>query len=260
MKWLRNIFQSEYKSEQVPLHRAYGVWRKQHPVVDRAVFYLLRIVVLFVLGVLGVAAFSAIFSLLLYADLLVATVFMLTVISIIAIIFTKAPRKRHKLMRKIKKLCKAERYRIKMCRPFLNSFRWSSAEPDFILETGRYVYYGHFLTVAKYNSTLTFKNAESIERVSYPLDNKFTVIFEFKPIRKELKTDFKPLPESDTKRYIRAVIVNPVCKEMYECDRDGELLATGNGMEKFGYTVYTGSGFIESVKRNETLKKQNMTY
>ena len=260
MKRLRDIFQSEYKNEQVPLHRAYGVWRKQHPIFDRIVFLFMRIVVLFVLGVLGLAAFSAIFSLLLYADLLIATVFLLVVFSIVAIIITKTPRKRHKLMRKIKKLCKNERYRLKSCRPFFNSFRWSSTEPDFILETGQYVYYGHFLTVNKYNSILTFKSAESIEKVSYPLDNKFTVIFEFKPIRKELKTNFKPLPESDRKKYVRSVIVNPVCKEMYECDRDGELLATGNGMEKFGYTVYTGSGFIESVKRNEALKKQNIIH
>ena len=38
---------------------------------------------------------------------------------------------------------------------------------------------------------------------------------------------------------------------MLETDRDGSLLATGNGMEKFGYSVFTGTGFTEAVKRNE---------
>ena len=247
--------QSEYDNEQVPLHRAYGRWRREHPVLDRVVFYSIRAVVIFVLIVLGVAVFSTVYSLLMYADALVATVFLVAVFSVLAVIFTKIPRKRYKLIRKIKKLCKTEKYRIKFCRKTLRSFSWSDAEPDFILETGRYVYYAHFLTVNKYNSTLTFKTPEAIEKVSYPLDNKFTIIFEFKPKRKMLRTNFKPLPETDRKKYVRAIIVNPVCREMYESDRDGELLATGNGMEKFGYTVYTGSGFVESVRRNESMQK-----
>ena len=208
------------------------------------------------LTVLGVAAFASVFSLLMYADRLVATVFLIIVLSVLLFVFTRTLRKRHKLMRKIKKLCKEERYRIKPCRKLFRSFKWSNKEPDLILETGYYAYYVHFLTIGKYNSTLTFRNADYIEKVSYPLENKFTIIFEFKPKKTQLPTSFSPLPEGTSKKYIRAVVVNPVCREMYECDRDGELLATGNGMEKFGYTVYTGSGFIESIRRNEAIRKE----
>lgn len=259
MKKLKEIFKPEYDSERTPLYRAYGVWRKKHPIYDRIFFYSIRAVVIFVLAVLGVALFATFFSLLLYADILVATVFLLIVIAVLTFILTRTLRKRLKLLRKIKKLCKTEKYRIRQGRKFIHSFKWSDSEPDFILETGRCIYYVHFLTVGKYNSTLTFRSADAIEKVSYPLNNKFTIIFEFRPKKLELPTSFSPLPQDDRKRHIRAILVNPVCKEMYESDKEGGLLATGNGMEKFGYTVFTGSGFAEAIRRNEETQ-QNIRY
>ncbi len=227
------------------------MWRKRHPFLGRLIFYGIRAVVIFVLAVLGVAVFATVFSMLLYADLLVACAFLLLVLSVAAFILTKTPRKRLKFLRNLKKLCKKERYRLKRVRKFTRSFKWDPSAPDFILETGRHTYYCHFLTVNKYNSTLTFRSPEFIEKVSYPLDNKFTIIFEFKPKKKELRTNFKPLPENSSKKYVRAIILNPVCREMLETDKDGGLIATGNGMEKFGYSVFTGTGFTEAVKRNE---------
>ena len=252
-RFFGKIFKSigaEYNSEKIPSYRAYGVWRKNHPVLDRIVFYALRAVVIFVLAVLGLAFFASVYSLLLYSGVLVATVFLLLVVGVVSFIFTKVPRKRYKFYRRLKKLCKSEKYRLKICRKPWRSFTWRSAEPDFILSAGMREYYVHFLTVSKYNSTLTVMNANEIERISYPLDNKFTIIFEFKPHKKTYITDFKPLSEVNGKRCVRAIIVNPVCKEMYEKDTDGTLSATGSGLEKFGYTLYTATGFIESVKRN----------
>lgn len=259
MRKPKDIFRSEYDSERPPLYRAYGVWRKKHPVYDKIFFYGIRAVVLFVLAVIGLALFATFLSLLLYADILVATVFILIVAIVLTVVFTRTLRKRLRLLRRIKKLCTEKKYRLRQNRKFLHSFKWDDKEPDFILETGRYVYYVHLLTVAKYNSTLTFRSPDFIEKVSYPLNNKFTLIFEFSPKRVELPTHFKPLPTDDRKRHIRTVLVNPVCREMYETDREGGVLATGNGMEKFGYTVFTGSGFAEAIRRNEE-KQGNIRY
>ena len=259
MKKLRDIFRLEYDSESPPLYRAYGIWRKRHPAFDKIFFYGIRAVVLFVLAVIGLALFATFFSLLLYADILIATVFILIVAAVLTAIFTRTPRKRLKLFRNIKKLCRTEGYRLRRNRKFIHSFKWDDTEPDLILETGRCVYYVHLLTVGKYNSTLTFRSPDFIEKVSYPLNNKFTIIFEFKPKRVEIPTHFKPLPTDDRKRHIRTILVNPVCREMYETDREGGVLATGNGMEKFGYTVFTGSGFAEAIRRNEEIQK-NIRY
>ena len=241
---------SEYEKDEKPLYRAYGVWKRAHPVLGRIGFYALRTLIILELSILGLAFFAGIFSLIVYGSKLVATVFLLFVFGIVAFILTKALRKRLAFYRRLRKLCKKEKFRLKMIRKPWKSFFWSSAEPDFILSAGMCDYYVHFLTVAKYNSTLSILSPEEIERISYPIDNKFTVIFEFKPTKKTYRTDFKPMVQMGGKRCVRAIIVNPVCKEMYEKDRDGTLVATGNGLERFGYTLYTGSGFIESVKRD----------
>ena len=233
----------------MPLYRVYGVWRRSHPVLDRILFYTLRVVVIYVLAVLGLAFFAAIFSLLMYGSKLVAFLFLLLVFSVVAFIFTKVLRKRLSFYRRLKRLCKKEKFRLKIGRGFLKSFVWNTSEPDFILSAGMCDYYVHFLTVGKYNSTLTVRNAEEIERISYPLNNKFTIIFEFKPHSKTFATDFKPMVEVNGKRCVRAIIVNPVCREMYERDKDGSTVATGSGFARFGYTLYTASGFIEAVKR-----------
>lgn len=251
MRGFREILGSEYKNEKVPLYRSYGVWRKTHPVLDKILFYALRSVVIFVLAVLGIAFFTTAWSLLFYADILIATVFLLGVILIFALIFTRTIRKRLKLIRKIKRLCKKEGYALRWERGFFSSLRWHDSSPDFILETDKYVYHVHFLTINKYTSSLTFKSSERIEKVVYPLNNKFTLIFEFKPRRSTLKTAFTPLPSEGKKQNIRVLLVNPVCRDMFEASADGGVITTGNGMQRFGYTVFSGSGFIEAVKRNE---------
>ena len=259
MRRFNDIFSSEHKNEKVPLYRSYGVWRKSHPVLDKIIFYTLRSVVLFVLSVLGLALFATLWSLLLYADTLIATLLLLGVLLILCFVFTRSIRKRLKLLRKLKKFCKTEGYSLKFYRSFLRSFKWDTKKHDFVLETDKYIYYVNFLTINKYTSTLTFSSPEYIEKVAYPLNNKFTLIFEFRPKRSKIITDFDPLPPSDTKIPVRAILVNPVCREMFEASKNGGVDVTGNGMEKYGYTVFTGSGFTGSVKRNEEQTKGKST-
>ena len=257
MRGLSYFFSSEYKNENIPLYRSYGVWRKTHPVLDKILFYALRSLVIFVLAVLGTAFFATTVTLLLYADILVATVFVLIVFSIIFFVLTRSMRKRIKLLRKLRRLCKKEGYRLIKGRSFFRSFRWNTKEHDFILKTDKYEYYVHFLTIGKYTSTLTFKDPEHIEKVVYPLNNNFSLIFEFRPKRSTLNTDFPPLPTDMSTYHIRIILINPVCREMFEKTPDGCIVATGNGMSRFGYTVFSGSSFIEAVKRNETQNTNN---
>ena len=116
--------ESEYEKDGKPLYRAYGVWRRKHPVLDRIVFYALRTLIIFELSVLGLGFFAAIFSLIVYGSTLVATVFLLLVFGIVAFILTKAPRKRLVFYRRLKKACKKEKFRLKMNRKPWKSFLW----------------------------------------------------------------------------------------------------------------------------------------
>ena len=165
-------------------------------------------------------------------------------------------RKRLKLSRDIKKLCKKNKYKLVQNRKFFNSFKWNTKEHDFVLYTGKYVYYVHYLTLRKYNANLVFESKGEISYTMLPLKNIFSLIFNLKPVKKTYHVEFPPLPDMDSKKVVRVVLVNPVCSDMYEKDKDGGLVSTGNGMEKYGYTVYTGSGFIDSIERNERNTKE----
>ena len=247
---------SDKYGDEVPLYRSYGVKRRVHPIIERLNMTFMRGVLFFVLGTLGFALFAAVTTLLLYADLLIALVFVTVVLTIVAVIGTRTLRKRLKLCSDVKKLCKRNRYRLTQNRKLLRSFKWNTKEHDLVIQTGKYVYYVHYMTLRKYNATLVFENKNQISYTMLPLKNVFSLIFNLKPIKKTFEVDFPPLPDTDNKKAVRVILVNPVCGEMYEKDKDGGLMSTGNGMEKFGYTVYTGSGFVEAIERNERNTKE----
>ena len=83
------------------------------------------------------------------------------------------------------------------------------------------------------------------------MPNIFTVIFGFKPKSKKYSLSFPTPYTIGTHKNINAIVVNPVCRELFYKNRDGVTEPTGSGVECFGYTVYTGSGFLESIVRNE---------
>ena len=57
-----------------------------------------------------------------------------------------------------------------------------------------------------------------------------------------------PLPLS-TLPVERALILNPVPNMIFKKDSDGVVCAAGSGEKMPDYTIYTGSGFIETVLR-----------
>lgn len=197
----------------------------------------------------------AVFSVLFFIEPLVATVFAIVALSVVSVLATKKVRKRIKTERQIKKLCKREGYGFERNRSFLKSFSWNTHDHDFSITTESFRYYVHYLSPRSYRSSLTFEDKDSILYTEEPLKNIFTTVISIKPYKKTYKTDFPPLSDEGKKGCVRVILVSPVCGEMYEHDRDGGLAPTGSGMTKFGYTVMTGSGFVEAVKRTEEKTK-----
>ena len=133
---------------------------------------------------------------------------------------------------------------------FFQSLVWSADRQDFRLETERAIYYARYLTVRKYRSSLYLENANLLRLLKRPINNKFTVIFDRKPKSKYYPINFQIPSEPTDKQVIKALIVNPVCEEMYYKRKEGGYEVTGNRGEHFGFTVFTGSGFIDTVKRD----------
>jgi hypothetical protein len=47
----------------------------------------------------------------------------------------------------------------------------------------------------------------------------------------------------------RALIVNPVPHTIRKVEKDGAIYETGTGERMWGYTVFSGSGFLETLDR-----------
>ena len=256
--WINQAKNSQ--SEQngsVELYRSYGVKRRLRPWQEKVVLNFGRIVLIWMLSVLLLAAGLALVAFFVsFPELWIKVLIGVAVALFLGIRMTRTLRKRRKFCGRLKRLCKKRRYRLTPIRKFLSSLFWAGNREDLVLETGECVYYIRFLTVRKYRSTLYFEKPDSLKLVTRPLNNKFTLIFDVQPRVKYYPLDFTVEERVRSlwkdKKQIKALIINPVCAEMLYKKRDGGYESTGNGGEHYGYTVFTGSGFLEFVQRNET--------
>ena len=184
---------------------------------------------------LAVGLSVLVFSVLLYINVLIGAIFALIVAVIAVMLITRTVRKRISVESRIKRTCKKQGYRFTRKRGLMSSFKWNTRDADFTVVAGGYTYYVHYLTVKNYRSALIFENKSAITNLIKPIKNIFNTALNVQEYTESYPTDFPPLPEeSYGKRAVRVILVNPVCSEMYERDRDGGLVSTGNGMEKFG--------------------------
>jgi hypothetical protein len=243
-------------ASDVPLYRSYGVKKKLRPWRDKLENVVSRVVLIWITCVLALATVFCVVGFCLYFPELWIKVALGVILGILLLIrLTRIPRKRRKFYGKLKKLCKKNKFRLRRERNFLQSFFWTGNREDFILETGSAIYYTRFLTVRKYRSTVFFEKPDEIRVLSKPLRNKFTVIFDIAPRAKHYPLDFN-LGENvgsmwGNKRIVKALLVNPVSEEMRYKDKMGGYETTGSGGVHFGYTVFTASGFLESIQRSE---------
>ena len=231
--------------------RAYGVTKKE--------FVIFEWIKLTVYRLIGAAFVCAMFSIVIIGTLaflicgnaLVSFVVMLGFSLLFLLFFTKPLRKRARFIRKMKRLCRKKNYKLKLEQGFFDALVWSPDRIDFSLNTGRYTYLVHYLTVRKYRSAVTFCDKHSFYRTKFPPPNVFTIIFGFKPKTKYFKVSFPEPYTIGTHKTVNAIIVNPVCRDLYIKNKDGVTEPTGSGASGFGYTVFTGSGFLETIVRNE---------
>ena len=211
---------------------------------------------IFVVAIMGFEIAVAVFGwymFLVYGNLLITTL-ILTVITVLSFhIITKTIRKRIKFLFSLGRVCRKSGFVYKAERGFFKSFFWSPDKLDFTLKTRTHIYYVHYLTVRKYRCILTFLDKNAFELQTRPLKNRFTLIFDFKPKTKRYTVSFPVYSSQGAMKKVNAILVNPTCCEFNTRNKNGSLEPTGNGGECYGYTLFTGSGFIRSVIRNEGL-------
>lgn len=235
----------------VPMYRAYGVTKREYRVWEIIKQILMKGTTLLFLLALIAYPIIGVTTFIIFGNALVSFLLSTTILVLMLLKLTRTIRKRAKFHCKLKRFCKKNKYRIKFEQNFFESLVWSPVLIDFTLTTGTHNYIVHYFTAHKYNSSLSFLEKGKMVFKKYPPNNKFTVIFDFKAKSKEYEISFPKEYELDRKINVNALVVNPVCKEFFEREQGGGIVPTGNGACVFGIQVFTGSGFIETVKRND---------
>lgn len=239
-------------------YRCYGVTRRKHRIVESAGFLILSAIALWIFGICVLAILNFLMGVLRYGSLLARVFVIGTGAVLILLAETKPLRKRLRFLRRLRRQCKREGLTVKKNKPARLAFLWTGEQPDLLVESETECYALHILTVKKYRSALFLEKKNLMKLVSYPMNNIFTAIFGFRP-----KVRYYPLfPVEGEERaengrpLRRIVLLNPTCREMFEKNSDGVTVPTGSCARFCGYTVYTGSGFLNELTRIENKAKE----
>ena len=243
--------QERVETEDVPLYRSYGVTKKVNPAARKIGNFFAKVwTVLFLFVELGIIIFIT-FMCAFYTDTLIATVFFIILFSIFFFNATKLIRRRAKFIRRLKKACKQNGYELEFKRGFFKSLSWAKGEAlDLTVKAGRWTYYVKFATSKRFLAGFTFVSKNQMKYTKIARHNRFTLILDFKDKIYTMPIAFpKDIDEND-KYSVKAILINPAVMNVEKKGSDGVVVPTGSGEKLFGYTIYTGSGFIETLKRN----------
>ena len=237
--------------DEVPLHRSYGVRRKVYPWVERFKLYVTRALLIFIfMFPLSCAGFVFLMFMLFVPGVLVRVLIASFLVLLLVIWLTRTLRKRLIFLCKLRLFCKKHGASLRTEQSFLRSLRWSPDRDNFVLKTKDCIYYVRYLTVWRYRTTLFLEKEDELRLVKAPLNNIVSFVFDLRPKVKRYVLNFdlsSPIYDVPMRNVL---LVNPVCEEM-KCrlEKDGYEV-TGSGGEHFGFTVYTGSGFLNALKRD----------
>jgi len=198
-------------------------------------------------------------------------------------------RKRWQLVRRLKKKCKALGARLIPVRGFFKGLRRHDDGLDYLLDTGTVLWQIRFYAVKRYRSTLVVDGdclyvkahkltfmTKVVRKSGYSAlpnsnatqqEKKLNAIGTVSPIvcdrtatealRAALQRDKKrarsrmwEMPNEKNRKIKSALILNPTACEAYK-RVDGSNIPIGTGEPMGTYTLFTGSGFINALDRED---------
>ncbi len=256
MAWNGNWFHAqnmasssdENDSEEVSLHRSYGKTKRVYPLWERIkLTFFQGLTIWLVLPWIFVSVTLYVAFMCFYPEIWVKIFANILLWGFLLFRLTRTLRKRRKFTKKFKKVCKKKGFRIRYEQNFFQSLIWSPDKQDFVVETRDTSYYVRYLTINKYRSTLFLESANLLRLVKDP-PRGLLRIFSTKAKTKKYPFDFQ-IPERYGRKTKKVLIVNPVCAEMKTKSPNGGYETTGDGGTQFGFTVHTGSGFLNELER-----------
>ena len=248
------VERSEYRP--VSLYRSYGKKRIENENVEKANVVLIRALACLILSLLAITFATGAIAVLLYAPLLIRTVIWVAIAYYLARYLTKIPRKRLDMLIKLRAVCQAHGWRLTREKGFFDPLKWCSKGVVLTIETPHTIYYVNTIGVQTYGMTLVLAPDGVVQLKKKPRKNIFTIIFDIKGRKKAGCVDFSGINERFDKRQECILLVNPVCQEIKYRISEHSYSVTGNGGKHFGYTLFTATGFLNYLERNEQEAKR----
>ncbi|MBQ9112776.1 MAG: hypothetical protein IJY08_04265 [Clostridia bacterium] len=246
-----NSTPSSHDEEPVSLPRSYGV-RKRVTWVTR-----LNDIIASVLAVILIAFFALIFAAgCIWLNLMLGAMGVVLAGTCIVLLIYFIPcrklRKRLKFIFRLKRRCKKLGYKLEFKRGLFHGLRFNTEGLDFTVDTRKKQWRVRFMTPRKYLSHIIFIDKNTIDiRTNITRSRlKFVLGLNSEKIRRTEYSFNDPLP-TGYKKVSRALILNPVPHDAFKKDSDGAVIPIGTGEYLYGYTMFSGSGFLETLMRED---------
>ena len=121
---------------------------------------------------------------------------------------------------------------------------------DFTVDSLKKRWCVRFFTPKKYLSHITFVDKSTVEIKTNIIKSRLKLSFGLN----EPKTNLIQYSYGDdvsvgNKKVAKALIINPVPHDVFKRDKDGATIPIGTGEYLYGYTMFSGSGFLEALQR-----------
>lgn len=246
----KRIERIKIESEDIPLYRSYGVTKKVNPTFRfiRDLIFKILIAALFAVELFLMSI--GVYMMAKYTGVLIATVLAVVAVAIFVFQVTKLPRRRLSFLRKLKKACKENGYELEQRRGFFTSLKWASGNKiDFKLKANGWTYYVKYATSKRFLASFTFLSKSEMKYTKIARQSRIATVFDFKDRSITVPIVFPDEIDEEDKRSVKAILINPAVMDVDRKGSDGSTVPTGSGEKLFGYTIFTATGFLETLKR-----------
>jgi len=245
-----NKIAKESDINPIPLHRSYGK-KKKEGFFARFNNVLASAIALVMITMLAIIFCMGIFMLLIMMGHIGILLFFIGVAVFVWLVLLRVPRKRLKFVARLKRSCKKWGFTFHKERGFFKGLKWNKQGYDFTVDTGKRLWHVRYYTSVKYLTHVIFIDKNTVDVKQNITKSRLKYVLGFndpKTIRHEYRFD-DPLYEAKGRKCVRALIMNPVPHDVFKKDSNGAVIPIGTGEYLYGYTMFSGSGFIQTLKR-----------
>ena len=242
------------KDENTPLHRSYGVKKRVSVFtrVNNAIAETMAITMIVLYAIMWVMGAAMLIILMGGVGTLISIV---ATASFVYFKLCRKIRKRARFMRKLKKQCRKFKYKITVHRGFFEGLKLNKEGFDLTVNTGKKLWCVRFFTPKKYFCHLVILDKNKMQ---FRFNITKSYLKFILGLNEEKRVDFDysfedKLPDIG-KPAERVLLLNPVPHELFKKDEDGAIIPTGTGTHIHGYTVFTGTGFLQTLERESREK------